>query len=464
MPYWRLSRETISSALGSPRRGGVRTVAGYDEDTTTMAVEAARRAGPGAGTSHLYDGVLLATTMPVYADKTNATTVHAALGMRPDAHAGDANGAVRSGVAALLGGIQRPGTTLVALSDLRLGPSGSVDEAEGGDGAAAFVVGDGSAIPLVAELIGYGSASREFLDRWRAPGEKWSSSWEERFGEDVYAALGRQSIDSALKAAGIAAADIDRFAIVGLSGRAAKRVAKDAGVTPDSATADLMSQIGNCGTAQPGLALSAMLDTAGPGEILAVTLLADGSDTLLFRTTEALGPRVGRDSLATQISGPSGDVSYADFLTWRGLLQRQQPRRPDPDRAVAPASNRQLEWKFGFSCSECQACGVRHMPPQRVCMSCGTVDQMRSVRLADTPGRIATYTVDYLAYSPAPPVIGAVLDFDGGGRFQCELTDLDADSLAVGQRVEMTFRHISDANGIRNYFWKARPTREEQQA
>jgi hydroxymethylglutaryl-CoA synthase len=80
-------------------------------------------------------------------------------------------------------------------------------------------------------------------------------------------------------------------------------------------------------------------------------------------------------------------------------------------------------------------------------------------KLSDSLGTVATYTVDRLAFSPAPPVVAAVIDFDGGGRFSCELTDVVADSVFVGQRVEMTFRRLSTVDGIHNYFWKARPLR-----
>jgi uncharacterized OB-fold protein len=85
---------------------------------------------------------------------------------------------------------------------------------------------------------------------------------------------------------------------------------------------------------------------------------------------------------------------------------------------------------------------------------------MEPERLADVPATVATFTVDRLAYSLSPPVVAAVIDFDGGGRFQCELTDVDPDTVAIGNRVEMTFRRISTVNGIHNYFWKARPVRE----
>jgi uncharacterized OB-fold protein len=51
----------------------------------------------------------------------------------------------------------------------------------------------------------------------------------------------------------------------------------------------------------------------------------------------------------------------------------------------------------------------------------------------------------------------AVVDFDGGGRLPIELTDVDPDHVRIGQRVEATFRRLSTADGIHNYFWKARP-------
>ena len=75
-------------------------------------------------------------------------------------------------------------------------------------------------------------------------------------------------------------------------------------------------------------------------------------------------------------------------------------------------------------------------------MDSGAVDQMEPVRMADVPATIATFTVDRLAYSLSPPVVAAVIDFDGGGRFQCELTDVDPATVEIGDRVEMTFRRL----------------------
>ena len=90
-------------------------------------------------------------------------------------------------------------------------------------------------------------------------------------------------------------------------------------------------------------------------------------------------------------------------------------------------------------------------------MKGGHVDDMEPVRMADVPATIATFTIDRLAYSPSPPMVVAVIDFDGGGRFRCEMTDVDPDKVKIGDRVAMTFRRLFTADGVHNYFWKARP-------
>jgi uncharacterized OB-fold protein len=77
--------------------------------------------------------------------------------------------------------------------------------------------------------------------------------------------------------------------------------------------------------------------------------------------------------------------------------------------------------------------------------------------MAEALGTVATFTVDRLAYSPSPPIVFAVVDFDGGGRLPIELTDVGPDEVAIGTRVEMTFRRLNVADGVVNYFWKARP-------
>ena len=89
------------------------------------------------------------------------------------------------------------------------------------------------------------------------------------------------------------------------------------------------------------------------------------------------------------------------------------------------------------------------------------IDDMEPVPMADVLGTVATYTVDRLAYSPSPPVVFAVVDFDGGGRLPLEFTDVEPDGVTIGMRVEMTFRRLNTSDGIHNYFWKGRPVRPD---
>lgn len=82
---------------------------------------------------------------------------------------------------------------------------------------------------------------------------------------------------------------------------------------------------------------------------------------------------------------------------------------------------------------------------------------MRRAPLSRASGTVATYTVDRLAYSPAPPIIDAVVDFDGGGRCALEITDATPEQVTIGTDVELAFRRFYTVDGVHNYFWKARP-------
>jgi len=139
------------------------------------------------------------------------------------------------------------------------------------------------------------------------------------------------------------------------------------------------------------------------------------------------------------------------------MVEVEPPNRPTPNRPSSSAAARSTDWKFGFVGSRDRHTGIVHLPPQRVGIYGGTTDDMEEMPESETLATVATYTVDRLIYSESPPVIFAVLDFDGGGRFPCQLTDCDVDDVEVGTRVEMSFRRLFTADGIHNYFWKARP-------
>jgi hydroxymethylglutaryl-CoA synthase len=392
--------------------------------------------------------------VPAYADKTNATAIHAALGLGHDGFAVDLAGSVRCATGAWRAAASDGG--LAVLSDIRTGRPGSADEREGGDGAAAFLFGDGEGV--IAEVVAEESATAEFLDRWRLPGENASRVWEERFGVEMYVPLIRDVAGRALAAAGIEASD--HVIVSSPHSRSARTAA--AAFVPDSVAGGITAAIGYTGAADAGLALCDLLDRAAPGQTILMIVAADGCDATVLRTTEALASaRNGQRPLADQVA-TAREISYPTFLTWRGALEREPPRRPEPDRPAGPPAARVEAWKFAFVGSRCQECGRVHLPPRRVCVGCGAVDRMDPAPLADDRATVATYTIDKLAYSPSPPVIDVVVDFDAGGRYCCQVTDASPAEIAIGDRMEMTFRRFYTTGGVHNYFWKARPVVAEE--
>lgn len=431
-------------------RRGDRVVASFDEDSTTMAVAAAAAAIDGHPAP---DRVHFATSSPAYADKTNATALHAALGLPQSAFAADLCGTGRSTIAAWQMASQAGGLAVAA--DVRIGRPGSVDEKTGGDGAAAVLFGDGDGL---ADVLGGTSLTEEFLDRWRLPLARTGQQWEERFGALRYGDLVAAAVSRTLDAAGMSSVDHVALACPNTA------VVKRAATMVKGERSTVTSPIGHSGAADALIALAAVLDTAAAGESILVISAVDGCDTVLLRTTEALTRARQPHPVAVQ-RGNGLDVDHLRYLSWRGLVELEPPRRPEPERPAAPPSSRALGWKFGFTGTCCKACGFTHLPPMGVCRNCGSTENMVDVPVAGKGGRIATYTVDRLAYSPSPPVVQAVVDIDGGGRCTLEVADAEPDRLAVGARVEFTFRRLFTAGEVHDYFWKARlaePMAEEE--
>jgi 3-hydroxy-3-methylglutaryl CoA synthase/uncharacterized OB-fold protein len=457
VPYWRLQRAEIAKAFGSGGGKGTRSVASYDQDTTTLGVEAARlalRSAPDATP----DALWFATAEPAYLDKNNASTLHAALRLDSDVPAFDFGGALRSGVGALRAALDGSGSVLVVASDLRTGLPTSGDESAGGDGGAALLVGDDGDGAVIAEYLGAASATEEFIERWRTPGSTRSRQWEERFGEVKYGPLVEQAWAAALKATRLSAEQVSSVIVTGMHARAVRGISARLGTAKEALADDLAASVGNTGTAAAALLLANVLEHATPGQVIALVVLADGADVLLFRTTDAIASFTPARTVASQIEN-AADLPYTKFLNWRGVVTVEPPRRPEPDRISASVSGRTEDWKYGFVASRDRTSGELHMPPQRVSRVGDAVDDMDPAPMADVAGTIALITIDRIAYSQSPPVVFAVVDWDGGGRLPVELCDLDASTVQMGDRVEMTFRKLFTSDEIHNYFWKARPVR-----
>ncbi|MFZ2547745.1 MAG: hydroxymethylglutaryl-CoA synthase, partial [Candidatus Microthrix subdominans] len=105
VPHSRLQRSAIGSFLGSGGANGTRSVASFDEDTSTLAVAAGRQAlvtAAGAPEALQPETLWFATAEPTYLEKSNAGVIHAALRLDESVPALDFGGAARSGLGALV--------------------------------------------------------------------------------------------------------------------------------------------------------------------------------------------------------------------------------------------------------------------------------------------------------------------------------------------------------------------------
>ncbi len=451
VPYFRLQR----AAFGGGR--GERAVASYDEDSVSMAVEAARSALRGGVQP---DTLLFATTSPPYAEKLNTATIQAALDLPERIASVELGSSTRMGLAALLLGLDLAAGNRKALAcagDVVVGaPSGS-RESQGGDGASAFVTGpDPESIAIVR---GRASVTMEILDVWRLPEDRFARQWEERFTADTMAPAILETVQRALSEAGVQPEQLTAVILDGTNPRSMASLPKALGLKPDQIADPLATSVGRTGCAHAGLLLARTLDGAKPGDLILVVCEADGVDVLLLEVTGRIAEVPRGNSVDRWIASKRNDLAYNSYLKWRGILPFEPPRRPDPERPAAPPMRRHERWKLAFVGSRCTKCQTGHLPPQRVCVKCGAIDEMQEERYADTSCKIATYTLDHLAYTLQPPVVVAVADYEGSGRFSCELTDVDPQEVAIGNQLEMTFRRLYTAQGVHNYFWKARPMR-----
>ena len=300
---------------------------------------------------------------------------------------------------------------------------------------------------------------RKLLDVWRGPEQRFARQWEERFAEQRLVPSLVAVLERCLREAGLELANLTRVAVDTAHPRIAVSLAKKCGLSPDQTSNRLEGCVGRAGAAGAGLLLADLLDSAAPGDRIAVLSAADGAEAMIFEVTDRIGNSRPRRSVADWIGSKAGGLRYETYLKWREILPFEPPRRPDPPRPAAPPMQRAERWKYAFLGSRCRSCGAMNLPPQQVCVQCSAVDEMDAVPFADALARIATYTIDHLAYSLQQPVVAAVIDFEQGGRFACELADVDPGGVAIGQELEMTFRRLYTADGVRNYFWKARPRR-----
>jgi len=471
IPWYRLSREEFLRAWGGFAVPGERSVANYDEDSLTMAVEACVDC-LGDTDASTVDGLIFATTTAPYSEKQGSAIMALALDLRRDVRTADMTDSLRAGAAGMAwardaieaGSLS---SVLLTASDCRLAPPSSMLEQIVGDGAAAVLLGKDD---LIATIEGSHSISDEFAGLWRASNDTFLRSWEDRMVLDEgYSSVLPEAITGLMKKYDLTPRDFAKLVLdlptdIRRHGRVAAEAGFETAQLQDGAS--LFMNVGVTGTASGMMGLVAALEEANPGDRILLACYGNGADAIVLRVTEGiarLGPRRG---IKNHLPSKKTLTTYEKYLKWRNLVAEAPAQGPGRGLISLSAMHRDSSILIGFYGKKCLRCGTPQFfqggvgyPPIRVCIACQAKDQFEDYRFAGRKGVVFSFTQDNLIPAMDPPAAVAVVDFDGGGRGFLDLTDRDLDEMEVGMKVEPTFRKLFFEQGIHNYFWKIRPIR-----
>ncbi len=461
VPLYRLSREHLAKTWGGGTTPGEKSVANADEDSVTMGVEAAIDC-LGKTPRESIDGLYFASTSAPYLEKQSASIVAAALDLRSDIITADFDHSLRAGSSALRAAMDAVAAgsaknILVVVSEERVPAPNSATEALYADGAAAFLIGNAD---VAVEVEGVHSTSSEFLDFWKLQTDRFERTWEDRFVVDEgYMKLIPQAVGAFFKKKQLAAKDFNKAVFYGPDGRRHGEIGKKLGFDPKTQVQDPMfDKIGNTGCALVPTMLVAALEQAKAGDKIFLSTYGDGCDVFSLKVTDKIGKVQNIRGIKKHLAAKAMLPNYGKYLRFRELVQWEAEIRP-ADTSALTVLWRERNQLMRFHGSKCKACGTVQYPMQRVCAQCTAKDQYEEVKLADKKGILFTFSMDERAMVKDLPNVMGIVDFEGGGRFYCIVTDRDPEKLDVGMTMEMTFRNLHDGSGIHNYCWKARPVR-----
>lgn len=463
VPLLRLQRAAMAESttwfnpgLAAHARGE-RALTNWDEDTLTMAVEAARDCLWGRDRSAVGKVILASTSLP-FADRLNAGVVKEALNLPDALGALDVTGSQRAGTSALLAALESGRPTLCIASERRLAKPASDAEFINGDAAAAFLVGDQAP---VAKFLGSHSTTLDFVDHFRPTDRPHDYEWEGRWVRDEgYRKLISPAVSEALRGLDLEATGVDHFIaalpVAGLD----TALATDLGIRPEAVCASLRDTLGFAGAAHPLVLLSQVLETAKPGALIVLVAFGQGCDVLVFRVTDATA-RSEALGVAGWLARRRPETNYLKHLAFSGAVSLDGGMRAEIDLRQSPSMlYRERKTILSFVGGRCRETGTVQYPKTAVSVARNArlVNTQDDYPMAELRAEIVSFTADRLAYSPDPPSCYGIVAFEGGGRVMADFSDVDPDALAVGQSMRMMFRiKRQDGAGFKHYFWKAVP-------
>jgi 3-hydroxy-3-methylglutaryl CoA synthase len=444
---------------------GEKSVANWDEDAISMAVAAAYDCATGKDRKQI-DGVYLASTTLPFADRLNSDIVATALNTAEEGvTCSDFTGSLKSATTAAISALEAvqagsKNNVLVAASDQRGTKMATMYEMFLGDGAAALLFGRDN---VIAEFKGHLSLSCDFVDHYKACGQRADYTWEERWVRDEgYAKIIPKTIAAFLKKHNMAIGDFDKVIFPCYFKREHANIAKKLGIDSSKVQDNMYEICGDTGSAHPFVMFISALEEAKPGDKILLASFGQGCDVLHFEVTDKIKDFKGPIGIKGSLANRAELTSYQRYAKFRDLIVADLGIRGEAN----PNTSLTTLWRnrkmlLGLVGGKCKKCGTPQFPASPVCVKpdCNAVREMEDYEFADRPGKVMMYTGDMLSASVDPPAVYGLVNFDDGGRMFVDFTDCILEQTKVGLPIKMSFRRrYKDAmRGISGYFWKAIP-------
>lgn len=459
LPLLRLDRKAAAKELAwsglAMARSGLRTVADWDEDALTMAVEAARDL-----VAMVPDALRFASTSAYFTDRSQAAIMLDALALAPATRTADHANSRRAGTTALLDALLGSRAELIVAAEKRDAKVGNAAHFGQGDGAAAVLTGSNAP----ARLLGHACLTRDLVDRYTSREHPTPYVYEERFIRDVAVSeLLVPTIRAACVAAGVDPARIAHAACAEPVGNCWKAVAKTLKISAPNHCETLAAQVGDLGAAHPLFGLGLAFAAAQPGDLVLLVGFGSGVDAMVFEVT---APVPGAAAMAAALAEGERISNFSRFLSLTGAIDLDWGMRAEfEQKAQATVLNRLGRDTIAFIGGR-DSTGNVQFPKSAYPVNpvLDEPEEMTDVRLADEPATIVTVTADRLNFSPDPPFDFGLVQFENGARVLMEMVNRPVGGFKVGDAVRMRLR-IKSQNarlGFRTYFWKAAPFVRQQ--